>query len=65
VLRIFDTLTPAVITMGTARDPGTRGAVCEPYGDTDAAFAAQLVDLLTGKDDELLAAWVEYQEAVD
>ncbi len=64
VLRICDQLTPAAIAMGTARDPGTRGAACKPYDGTDAAFAAQLVDLLTGNDDELLAAWVEDQQGL-
>ena len=62
--RISENLTPSVIGMGSPRDPGTRSAVCEPYDGADSAFAAQLVDLLTGQDETLLATWIDDERAV-
>ncbi|GAB2758266.1 GTP-binding protein [Streptomyces bullii] len=47
-------LTPAVVPMGTATGPGTRAARFVPGLDPAAA-----VDVLTGHDDDLLAAYVE------
>jgi ribosomal protection tetracycline resistance protein len=65
VLRgIAERLTPAVVAMGSAHGLGTRGAGFTPFGAGDAAFAARLADLLTGHDDELLAAWVDDETAV-
>ncbi len=57
-------LTPAVVAMGTAGDPGTRGATWLPFGPADDAFAASLADTLADHDDALLAAYVDDDEAL-
>jgi ribosomal protection tetracycline resistance protein len=57
-------LTPAVIAMGTAHDPGTRGAGFSPYPDRDPGFRARLAELLADRDDALLADWLEDPAAV-
>jgi ribosomal protection tetracycline resistance protein len=57
-------LTPAIAAMGSARDVGTRGASCTPFGAGDAAFTARLADLLADHDDAFLAAYVEDEAAV-
>ena len=57
-------LTPAVVAMGSARDPGTRGAGFIPYGAADQRFTARLAELLTDHDDALLAAYLDDPAAV-
>ena len=57
-------LTPAVTAMGAVTDPGTRGASFLPFGPSDAAHVASLADVLTRRDDDLLAAYVEDQQAL-
>jgi ribosomal protection tetracycline resistance protein len=57
-------LTPAVTAMGAVTDPGTRGAAFRPFGPTDAAHMTGLADVLTRRDDDLLAAYVEDQQAL-
>ncbi len=57
-------LTPAVVAMGTAGDPGTRGATWLPFGAADDGFAARLADTLADNDDELLAAYVDDDESL-
>ena len=60
VLRqIAERLTPGIIAMGAARDPGTREAGVTPFGPADAAFTARLAEVLADHDDVLLAAYVE------
>ena len=59
-----ETLTPAIIAMGSARHLGTRGAEFTPYGATDVAFTARLADLLADHDDALLAAYVDDETTV-
>ncbi|MFY1673524.1 GTP-binding protein [Plantactinospora sp. WMMB334] len=60
VLRtIADRLTPAIVPMGTARQPGTRDAGFRPYDGTDASFVATLTERLAEHDDEMLAAYVD------
>src|SRR5215468_8034977 len=52
-------LTPAIVAMGTVRDPGTRSARYEP-GDPDSPeFRAGLTEVLADRDPRLLAAYVE------
>lgn len=51
-------LSPSIIAMGAAVEPGTRGAQYAPYTAADTAFSSELVDLLAGHDDALLAAYV-------
>ena len=60
VARLRERLAPdtAVVAMGSTRRVGTRGAASEPHDDTDPAFADQLADVLTRRDDALLADWV-------
>ena len=57
-------LTPAVVAMGSARDPGTRGAGFIPYGAADRRFTARLAELLADHDDALLAAYLDDPAAV-
>jgi ribosomal protection tetracycline resistance protein len=57
-------LTPAITAMGAVTDPGTRGAAFLPFGPSDAAHVASLADVLTEHDDDLLAAYVEDQQAL-
>ena len=57
-------LTPAVTAMGAVTDPGTRGAAFLPFGPSDAVHMAGLADVLTRRDDDLLAAYVEDQQAL-
>jgi ribosomal protection tetracycline resistance protein len=60
VLRgIAGKLTPAIISMGSVRGPGTHGAASRPYGPADAEFTTGLADLLADHDDDLLAAYVD------
>lgn len=57
-------LAPAIVAMGAAREPGTRGAQYEPFTAADAAFTSGLIDLLAGHDDALLAAYVDDATAI-
>jgi ribosomal protection tetracycline resistance protein len=57
-------LSPAVIAMGSADDPGGRGARYTPYTAADGGFTARLTDLLTEHDDALLAAFVRDETSV-
>ncbi|MBQ0902275.1 translation factor GTPase family protein [Micromonospora sp. U21] len=49
---------PAVLAMGSVAGPGTRDALCTPYGPADVDFTDRLLDLLAGHDEALLADWV-------
>ncbi|WP_328862567.1 translation factor GTPase family protein [Streptomyces sp. NBC_00306] len=57
-------LTEAVIPMGTVDAPGTSDASFTPSMAADPAFMTRLVDLLSGQDDALLAAYVRDEAAV-
>ena len=57
-------LTPAVIAPGTTLDLGTRQASFVPYDANDVAFREQLVNLLTERNDAMLAAYVEDERAL-
>ena len=52
-------LTPAIVAMGAASQPGTRGASWRSFGPADGGFRDRLADLLTQHDDALLAAYVQ------
>ena len=56
---ISERLTPAIVSLGTVRDLGTRAADFEPWAAGDAAFTARLASVLAENDDRLLAALVE------
>jgi ribosomal protection tetracycline resistance protein len=62
--RIAETLTPAIIPMGSTSGRGTRSALYAPYGAADTDFTAQLIDLLAAHDDALLAAYVNDETTV-
>ncbi|MEU8330357.1 translation factor GTPase family protein [Micromonospora sp. NPDC048839] len=64
VRAVAEKLTPTVVAMGSVAAPGTRGAHCSPYGPADLAFTDQLLDVLAGQDDRLLADWVADPSAV-
>jgi ribosomal protection tetracycline resistance protein len=55
---LTDRLTPAVVALCSACDEGTRAASVTPYGPDDAGFIARLADLLSERDDALLADYV-------
>jgi ribosomal protection tetracycline resistance protein len=57
-------LSPDVVAMGTADALGTPGAGFMPYGPGDPEFSLSLVDLLAEHDDQLLAAYVENENAL-
>ncbi|MEO3846013.1 translation factor GTPase family protein, partial [Streptomyces sp. B22F1] len=66
-------LTPGAVAMGSVRGLGTRAAAFTPYGPDhpggpgdpgNAAFAGRLADLLSRRDDALLADYVADEAAV-
>ncbi|MFH8369012.1 GTP-binding protein [Streptomyces sp. NPDC018031] len=61
---IAEKLSPAIVPMGTVGGLGTRDASFTPHAPDDAGFTTRLVDVLTGHDDALLAAYVEDEAAV-
>jgi ribosomal protection tetracycline resistance protein len=61
---ISENLDPAIIAMGSVSGLGTRAAEFTPSTAADAGFTSRLVDLLTGHDDGLLAAYVDDQTSV-
>jgi ribosomal protection tetracycline resistance protein len=56
---ISERLTPAIVPLGSVRNPGTRAAGFEPAGAGDAGFVATLASALAEHDDGLLAAFVD------
>src|SRR3990170_4978205 len=60
VERLRERLAPetAVVAMGWASCLGTRDAVSATYDGTDSAFTDQLADVLTRRDEAMLADWV-------
>ncbi|MGW1494855.1 GTP-binding protein [Streptomyces sp. NPDC002402] len=60
VLRgIAEKLSRDIVPMGSATGLGTRSALPTPFTGADADFVSALVDLLSGHDDALLAAYVD------
>ncbi len=64
VRSIGDKLTSAVIPMGSTSGLGTPGASFTSYGRDDAGFTFAMVDLLAENDDQLLATYVENENAL-
>jgi ribosomal protection tetracycline resistance protein len=65
VLRaISERLTPAIVQMGYTRALGTRGAGFTPFRAGDAGFRTRLAEILTERDERLLAAYVEDEASV-
>jgi ribosomal protection tetracycline resistance protein len=60
---IAEKLTPAIVSMGSLRDLGTRAAEVVPHGPADAAFTARLAEVLADHDDAFLAAYVVNEQA--
>ncbi len=61
---ISERLTPAIVAMGSVRDLGTRAADFAPWGATDAALAAELVDVLAQHDEAVLSAYIDDEASV-
>src|SRR5215216_1492371 len=57
-------LTPAIVAMGAVKELGTRSPSFRPYGAADGGFASRLVDVLSERDDALLAAYVDDEGAI-
>ncbi|MGI8869787.1 MAG: GTP-binding protein [Mycobacteriales bacterium] len=55
---IAERLTPAIVSMGTPVELGTRAARFTPYGDPDADHAAAQISVLADHDERLMAAYV-------
>jgi ribosomal protection tetracycline resistance protein len=53
-----------IMPMGFPRALGTRSASFQPWGADDAAFRAQLAEVLAERDDAILAAYVEDETGV-
>ncbi|MEU3462806.1 translation factor GTPase family protein [Streptomyces sp. NPDC006733] len=65
VLRaIAGKLAPASVPMTRTTALGTRGATAHPCTAADTEFTTRLVDLLTGRDEALLAAYVADEAAL-
>jgi ribosomal protection tetracycline resistance protein len=60
---IAEKLTPAIVSMGSVRDLGTRAAAVIGRGAADAAFTARLTEVLADHDDAFLAAYVANERA--
>jgi len=61
---ISERLTPAIVSLGSVRDPGTRAADFAPWNGDDSGFATRLASVLADHDDGLLAALVEDETSV-
>ena len=61
---IAEKLTPAIVSMGWARDLGMRSADFRPFSATDAAFTTRLAELLADHDEALLATYVDDEAIV-
>ena len=61
---IADLLTPHILAVGGVSDPGTASAAFAPFDAHDEEFRARLLDRLTARDDELLAAYVADESGV-
>ncbi|HLI65859.1 MAG TPA: translation factor GTPase family protein [Caulobacteraceae bacterium] len=61
---IAETLTPAVVAMGAARDLGSRDASVTLFGEGDAGFRAALSERLADNDETIFAAFVEGRRAL-
>ncbi|MFE9661070.1 GTP-binding protein [Streptomyces sp. NPDC005955] len=57
-------LTPASVAAATVHAPGTRRARVRAFGAADAPFRADLLELLTERDDALLARYVDDERDV-
>ncbi|MFD8073071.1 GTP-binding protein [Streptomyces sp. NPDC059718] len=59
VLRaVAERLSPACVAMGRVEGLGTRDARSTPYGPDDTGFTTRLLDVLSVRDEELLAGYV-------
>jgi ribosomal protection tetracycline resistance protein len=64
VQAISERLTTAIVSMGTLREIGTRAARFAPSGAEDDQFRSRLAEVLSERDDDLLAAYVEDESTV-
>ena len=61
---VSERLTPAIVPLGGTRQLGTRAAGFTPWGEGDPAFSAMLATALAERDEALLAAYVEDEQAL-
>jgi len=61
---IGDRLSADVIAMGEPTGLGARDAAFKPYGRDDSGFSAAMIELLAEHDDQLLATYVDNEEAL-
>lgn len=61
---IRERLSPSIIAMSYELEAGSRDAQALPFGAEDADFMNRLVELLTERDDALLAAYVRDESAL-
>ena len=61
---IAQTLTPAVVAMGSVRDLGTRRAAFVSYGAADGGFRERLTELVANHDDAVLAAYLDDETSI-
>ncbi|GAA1570186.1 TetM/TetW/TetO/TetS family tetracycline resistance ribosomal protection protein [Kribbella sancticallisti] len=61
---IEEKLSAAIIPMGSTDGLGTRAAAFTPYGRDDAGFTFSMIDLFAEHDDQLLATYVENENAL-
>jgi len=64
VQAISERLTPAIVSMGTLRELGTRAAYFTLSGADDAEFRTRLVEVLAERDDAILTAYIEDEAGV-
>ena len=57
-------LSPAIVAMGSAQNPGTAAASWQPSGPADAGFTNRLADVLTLHDDALLTDYIAHEDAL-
>lgn len=57
-------LSPAIIPVGVPRELGTPAARYVPYSPDDPVFRARLLEVLTGQNDALLAAYLDTKKVV-
>src|SRR5687768_11071579 len=57
-------LSPAIVAMGSVRDPGSRGARFVPFDAADAGHRARLAESLADHDDAIMRAFVRDDPAL-
>jgi ribosomal protection tetracycline resistance protein len=61
---IAQRLSPTAVAMGTTSGLGTKAASYLPWSDDDAGFRTRMIEVLSGQNDALLAAYVENERGL-